>query len=218
MFNTITIKISYLHPAHCVGYLTINVSNGHHHRGHLVNLTSTSIDHQHGSRILSTLRNYKDIVSSLESELTVRLDWLPSAPALPNALSSGLLYAPNANEIDTASSSSLGSINRTFSDLFISRRSDEYNSTLKDQTRQSLIGQLASLGLQVLTQGFRVRVRDDELGGRKTLHGVNVIAILPGRHRTGGTGNDSITIFGAHYGELFELFVWECFSRGQRLS
>lgn len=99
-------------------------------------------------------------------------------------------------------STSISSLNSTFHAFFTQQRSDEFNSTIKQQTRDALIKHMNSLGLKVLTQTFVVRTSSPLSNGRYVkLKGVNIIGVLEGKVRRNLTQNkqDSITVIGGHY-------------------
>lgn len=91
-------------------------------------------------------------------------------------------------------------LNRTFQAFFTQQRSDEYNSTIKLQTREQLIKHFAAIGLKVFTQTFVVRTSSPMSGGRVVkVSGVNVIGVLEGNLRKKKSPNDAITVLGGHY-------------------
>ena len=94
--------------------------------------------------------------------------------------------------IVSGSEASLSIINQTFSDIFLRVRSDDHSPQLKEVARNKIIDRLRDLKIEAFTQSFTTMKRG------ASLKGMNIIGILPGRHRN-VPGKDRIILVGAHY-------------------
>lgn len=81
---------------------------------------------------------------------------------------------------------------KIFHELFLHRRSDEYDSALKQQSRDGIIERLSHYTLETQSQEFFARAPNGTV-----IRGVNIIGVIPGKNR--GKPGDSIVLVGAHY-------------------
>ena len=192
---------------------------------HRPNSPDTSHSKLHNSRIIESLDNLDSILSNLESKFDTHstLESVQGATTVTSDTDRDQLFyhirpnsetSPNSDdELDLTNMASdlqttTDKLNSTFEQFFSRQRSDEFNSTIKDEVRESLIKQFRQFGLKVLTQTFVVRTFQN--GRSHKLRGVNLIGVLEGRtrrqksnqphhRRNSPFGEDKVTVIGAHY-------------------